>query len=166
MELLYLILILVISVVSAGTIWLGLPGSFLMLGFIFIWGWAGDFALISFTEIIVILAIMIILELMEFVLSGLAVRYTGAGKRSAFLAIIGGLLGTIILGSLFFLVGAITGLLVGSYLGAFWGERQAGKDKIQARKAAIGALVGTIAAKVIKSSVTIMIGVWMIKEVT
>ena len=105
------------------------------------------------------------LELLEYALSGLAAKYTGAEKRSAFLAIAGGLLGTIILGSLFFVVGALLGLFLGSYLGAYWGELQAGKAKTDARRAALGALMGSIAGKVIKSAMTVVIGVWMIQEV-
>ena len=165
MEILTLLLIITITAISAVIIWLNLPGSFLMLLFIFIWTWLGDYALISVTELLVILGIMIILEALEYALSGLAARYTGAEKRSAFLAIIGGLLGTIILGSLFFVVGALAGLFIGSYLGAYWGERQAGKSKQAARRAAMGALMGSFAAKVIKSAVTVVIGVWMIREV-
>ena len=89
-----------------------------MLAFIFIWAWFGDFILISLPEIFIILALMILLEILEFALSGLAAKYSGAEKRSAFLAVVGGLLGTIVLGSLFFIVGAILGLLIGSYLDA------------------------------------------------
>ena len=165
MEVLALLLIVTFTVISAVTIWLNLPGSFLMLLFIFIWTWLGDFALISVNEVLIILAIMLVLEVMEYALSGLAVKYTGAEKRSAFLAIIGGLLGTIILGSLFFVIGALAGLFIGSYLGAYWGELHAGKGKQAARRAAMGALMGSIAAKVLKSAMTVVIGIWMIKEV-
>ena len=165
MEIFAIILILTITTISAVTIWLNLPGSFLMLVFIFIWAWIGDFQLISSMEIWIILGIMLILEILEYALAGLAAKYTGAEKRSAFLAILGGLLGTIVLGSLFLIVGAIIGLFTGSYLGAFWGEKYAGKSTPEARKAAIGALMGSVAGKVIKSAMTITIGVWMIKEV-
>ena len=136
-----------------------------MLIFIFIWAWLGEFVLISFTELMVILGILILLEIMEFTLSGLAAKYTGAEKRSAFLAIVGGILGTIILGSLFFIVGALVGLLMGSYLGAYWGEQQAGKSSAEAKKAALGALIGSVAGKVLKSAATIVIGVWMVREI-
>jgi len=165
MEILALLLIIIATVISAGLIWFNLPGSFLMLLFISIWAWIGEFALISLTELGIILALLILLEVMEFALSGLAARYTGAEKRSAFLAIVGGLLGTIILGSLFFIAGALIGLFLGSYLGAYWGEKQAGKTAVEARKAALGALMGSVAGKLLKSSVTIVIGVWMIREI-
>ncbi len=165
MEVIALLLIITFTVISAVTIWLNLPGSFLMLGFIFVWAWVGDFGLISVAEILIILGIMLLLEIMEYALGGLAAKYSGAEKRSAILAIIGGLVGTIILGSLFFVVGAVIGLFLGSYLGAYWGELQAGKDQSSARRAAMGALMGSIAAKVIKSAMTVVIGVWMIKEV-
>lgn len=166
MELLGLILIICMIVFSTAMIWLSLPGSFIMVVFIFLWAWIGDFGLISLSEVIIVLGIMVILEILELGLSGLTVRYTGAEKHSAYLAIIGGMLGTIILGSLFLIVGAIIGLFIGSYLGAFLGEHQAGKDIAQARRAAFGALLGTIAAKVIKSSATVIIGIWMINETT
>ncbi|NQV16475.1 DUF456 domain-containing protein [bacterium] len=164
MEVLTLLLIILFTVISAVTIWLNLPGSFIMLAFVYVWAWLGDFALISVPQILIILAIMLLLEILEYVLSGIALKYTGAEKRSAFLAVLGGVLGTIILGSLFFVVGAVLGLFVGSYLGAYWGELQAGKSNAAARRAAIGALMGNIAAKVLKSSMTVVIGVWMIKE--
>jgi len=165
MEILTLLLIITITTISAVTIWLNLPGSFLMLIFIFIWAWIGDFMLISLPEIFILLGLMVLLEVLELVLSGLAAKYSGAEKRTAFLAVIGGILGTIVLGSLFFIVGAVLGLFIGSYLGAYWGEQQAGKSPAEARRAALGALLGSIAGKVIKSATMVIIGVWMIREI-
>ena len=165
MEILTLLLILTITTISAVTIWVNLPGSFLMLAFIFIWAWFGDFVLISVTEISIILALLILLEILEFALSGLAAKYSGAEKSSAIRAIIGGVMGTIVLGSVFFIVGAILGLFIGSYLGAYWGEQQAGKSKAEAHKAALGALLGSVAGKLLKSASTVIIGVWMIREI-
>ena len=135
-----------------------------MLIFIFIWGWIDGFVVISILEILAVLVILILLEILEFTLSGLVAKYSGGEKRSALLAIFGGLMGTIVLGSLFFIVGALVGLFLGSYLGAYLGEVQVGKSKVEARKAALGALFGTLAAKLIKSSMAIVIGVWMIRE--
>ncbi|MBT3253319.1 MAG: DUF456 domain-containing protein [Candidatus Marinimicrobia bacterium] len=165
MEILTLLLIITITAISAVTIWMNLPGSFLMLVFILIWAWFGDFVLISLTEIFIIFGLLVLLEILEFALSGLAAKYGGAEKRSAFLAVIGGVLGTIVLGSLFFIVGAILGLLIGSYLGAYWGEHQAGKAPDEARRAALAALMGSIAGKLLKSATTVIIGVWMIQEI-
>jgi len=165
MEILALLLIITITTISSITIWVNLPGSFIMLVFIFIWAWFGDFALISLSEIFIILGLLVFLEIVEFALSGLAAKYSGAEKRSAVFAIFGGLVGTIVLGSLFFIVGAILGLLIGSYLGAYLGEHQAGKTPEEARKAALGALLGSVAGKVLKSASTVIIGVWMIREI-
>jgi len=164
MDVITIMLIIFITVVSTVTIWLNLPGSFIMAGFTFLWAWISGFGVITLPEVLTILVLVVVLEILEFALSGLATRMTGATKRSAFLAILGGFLGTIILGSMFFVVGALVGLFLGSYLGAYWGEIQAGKSKVGARKAAMGALLGTLAAKVLKSSAVIVLGVWMIKE--
>lgn len=121
--------------------------------------------LISVPEIIILLGLMLLLEVLELFLSGLAAKYSGAEKRTAFLAVIGGVLGTFVLGSMFFIVGAVLGLFLGSYLGAYWGEHQAGKSPAEARRAALGALMGSIAGKVIKSATMVIIGVWMIREI-
>ena len=165
MEILTLFLIITITAISAVTIWMNLPGSFLMLIFIFVWAWFGDFVLISLPEIFIILGLLVLLEILEFALGGLAAQYSGAEKRSAFLALLGGVLGPIVLGSLFFIVGAILGLLIGSYLGAYLGELQAGKSPAEARRAALAALMGSIAGKLLKSATTVIIGVWMIEEI-
>lgn len=165
MEILLIFLIITVTTLSAVTIWLNLPGSFLMLIFIFIWAWITDFTLISMTEILIVFGLLLLLEGLEFALGGIVAKYSGAEKQSAFLAIIGGLVGTIVLGSLFFIAGAVLGLFVGSYLGAYWGEQRAGKSRKEARKAALGALLGSLAGKVIKSATTVVIGVWMIREV-
>jgi len=108
---------------------------------------------------------MLLMELLEYGLSGLAAKYTGAENRSAFLAIVGGFVGTIFLGTLFFVVGAILGLFLGSYFGAYLGEKHSGKSTEEARKAALGALLGSIAAKFLKTAMTIVIGIWMAGEV-
>ncbi|MCF7808659.1 MAG: DUF456 domain-containing protein [Candidatus Marinimicrobia bacterium] len=165
MDVLLIILIIIFTVLSSVIIWLNLPGTFVMLLFIFIWAWSTGFTVISATELSIIFVILLFLEFIEYGLSGLAAKYSGAEDRSAFLAIVGGLLGTIVLGSLFFVVGAILGLFLGSYLGAYWGENQAGKTSAEARKAALGALMGSITAKVLKTAVTVVIAVWMIGEV-
>lgn len=165
MEIISLLIILSFAVLSAVLIWINLPGSFLMLAFIFVWAWIGDFALISPLEIMVIFGMLVMLEVLEFALGGLAAKYTGANKRSALMAMIGGLGGTILLGSLFFVVGAVVGLLAGSFWGAYWGEVQAGKSPHEARRAALGALMGSLAGKLLKSAATVILGVWMILEV-
>lgn len=108
---------------------------------------------------------MLLMEVLEYGLSGLAAKYTGADNRSALMAVLGGFLGTIILGSLFFVVGAVLGLFIGSYLGAYLGEKRSGKTNEEARKAALGALLGSITAKVLKTAMTVVIGIWMIGEV-
>jgi len=165
MEILSLLIILSFTALSAVLIWINLPGSFLMLAFIFIWAWIDGFTLISQPELLAIFGLLVLLELLEFALGGLAAKYAGANKRSALLAMIGGVAGTIVLGSLFFVVGAVVGLLGGSFLGAYWGETQAGKSPGEARRAALGALLGSLAGKLLKSAATVILGVWMIREV-
>lgn len=164
MDVLTILLVILFTVISTVTIWLNLPGSFIMAAFIFVWAWMTGFALMSLNALLFILFIVVVLEILEFALGGFATRVGGGEKRSAFLAVVGGLLGTIVLGSVFFVIGALIGLFLGSFLGAYWGELQAGKTRAEAKRAAMATLLGNIAAKVLKTAAVIVIGVWMIRE--
>lgn len=109
--------------------------------------------------------ILLVLEILEFSLGGLVAKYTGAENRSIFLAILGGVFGTILLGSLFLVVGALLGLCFGSYLGVYFGEKQAGKSAREARKSALAVLLGNLAAKVLKTAMTLSNAIWMMMEI-
>jgi len=141
MDILIIIGIILLTLVIALVTWIGVPGTFIMSILVLICGWVTGFAAISGSHIFTIFAISIFLEVVEFLMGGLAARYYGAERRSAIFAILGGVIGTIIGVSILVPVGALIGLVAGSYLGAYMGEKLSGKTDALAARAALGAVL-------------------------
>ena len=161
MAILIIIGIMLFTVVVALITWIGVPGTFIMSVLVLVCGWITGFAAITPTHVIVIFAISILLEVVEFFMGGLAARYYGAGRRSALFAILGGLAGTIIGVGILLPIGALAGLFAGSYLGAYLGEKLSGKTDADAARAALGAVLGNVVSKTLKSAAVVIIGIWL-----
>lgn len=165
MDVLAAIVISLIMVASAIIIWLGFPGTFIMTILVFLWGWGSGFETFTLVHSIWVLVVTFILEGVEFLLGSITAQIYGASRRSAFLGIVGGIVGTILGAGVFAIFGALVGLLAGSYLGVYWGELINGMEKKDAARAALAALMGNVAAKLLKSTAAIVIGVWMIRVI-
>jgi len=166
MEIIATILIALVTLVSTVVVWLSLPGTFFMAGLVLLWGLFSGFATFTINHFITVLVAVLLLEGIEFLLGGFTAKISGASNRSAWLGIVGGLVGTFLGAALFVLIGALVGLLTGSYLGVYWGEKQRGRSHRAAAGAALATLLGNMAAKLLKSSAAVVIGVWMIRMVT
>ena len=151
-----------LTLVFALTTWIGIPGTFIMALIALIAGWATGFEEILARHILVLFAVAILLEVVEFFLGGLAARISGASRRSAIFAILGGLVGAIIGAGTIFLIGALFGLFMGSFLGAFISEKLDGKTNAEASRAAAGAVIGNVVSKSMKSTAVVIIGIWLI----
>ncbi|GEM_PF-263288 len=163
MEVLIIIGFIILTVLAVILTWIGIPGTFIMAVVAFIGGWMTDYATLTVGHILIMFAVSIILEVVEFFLGGLAVKYFGAGNRTAIFAIAGGIAGTIIGAGMLFLAGAFFGLLAGSYAGAYLSEILEGKTGAEAVRTAFGAVMGNVVSKVLKSTAVIIMGVWMIR---
>jgi len=161
MDVLIIIGIILVTIVLALVTWIGVPGTFIMSVFVLVCGWITGFAAITPTHVLVIFAITISLEVVEFFMAGVAARYYGASRRSAVFAILGGLAGTIIGVSILVPIGALVGLFAGSYLGAYLGEKLSGKTDADAARAALGTVLGNVASKTLKSTAVVIIGIWL-----
>jgi len=160
--LIWQILIWLIVIALAAITWLGLSGPLILLALAWIWGFLQHFQDITISRLLLLTLIAGGLELMDYALAFIFARLSGAEKRSAWAALVGGLLGTILGGQLFFLLGAFGGLLLGAYLGAYWSERSVGKPVKQARKNALSAVAGNLTARGLKSIATLLMGWWLI----
>ena len=152
------IFILLILVCST---WFGIPGTFLISIGALIRGWFTGFEIISIGVIVTLLLISTFLEILEFVLAGLTAKYSGGSKRTAVLGILGGLIGAVIGGGILFLIGAFVGLLAGSFFGAFLSESIGGTSFMKSTKISLSTIMGNIAAKLIKSTTVIVMGIWI-----
>lgn len=113
---------------------------------------------ISFTTILILVAIALIGELLEAGLQMLLSKRHGASIAGNWGGIFGSIVGAII-GIPFLLgLGAIIGAILGAWLGCYAVEKMKGKSEQQAKKAAFGALKG----KILGFSIKIALGAYII----
>lgn len=158
MELVGLLIMAVAALVGLALIPLGLPGLWVMVGGILVYGWLTDFRSLGVTSIVVILAIAFAGEIIE---SWLGFRYAkryGGSARSGWGALIGGLAGAVI-GVPIAVIGSVIGAFIGSFIGAALFELSYSRDAGTATRAGWGAVVGRAAAAAAKVALGIVIAV-------
>jgi hypothetical protein len=124
---------------------LGLPGTFIIFGDALIYGIITRFrGAISLKFLLVLLAIALFAELMEFLLGTFTTVKFGASKWGVVGTLAGGILGASWGSAAFPLVGTLAGAIIGAFLGAFILEYLHREDHGVAAKAGLGAFVGKI----------------------
>lgn len=140
-----LILFCLVLVLGIVTILLGFPGTFLILGDALIYGLITRFrGGITVKFLLLLLAIALFAELVEFLLGAFTTTKFGASKWGVVGALVGGLLGATWGSAAIPVVGTLAGALVGAFLGAFLMELLHRDDHTLAARAGFGAFVGKI----------------------
>ena len=163
------VVVLIILVVSmpAGLIAvvLGLPGTWLILITSFLYSWLNNFSVITYQMLLVLLALAVAAEVLEF-WSGLwGARRYGGSRKAMLGTLIGGLTGAIILTPMLFGFGALAGAFLGAFVGGFVVTYLEQRKMSQAMRVGWGGLLGRVFAMVFKGgAVVTMIGldVWAI----
>jgi uncharacterized protein YqgC (DUF456 family) len=164
MDLFWMVLLLVLNALGVLLVALTLPGTWFILLASGIYLWAlGDRAGFGWEVLVLLLALAVIGEALEFVAGALGVRSVGGSRRASMGAIIGGIVGAIA-GTLLIpilVLGSILGAAGGSFLGAILGEisRGSGLDvQIAVGKGAFwGRLFGTLAKLLIAGAMWIVV---------
>lgn len=130
-----------------------LPGPLLLFGGLVAAAWAEGFVEVGIFPIVILAIMMCTALILDFVASGLGVKYFGASKRAAWGAIAGGLLG---------LFWGLPGILLGPFIGAFILELSV-RDQLQpAGRAGFGAWIGFLVGTAAKVAIGFaMIGVFI-----
>ena len=158
MELIGILIMAAAALVGLALIPLGLPGLWVMVGGILVYGWLSDFRSMSVTTIVVILAIAFAGEVIESWLGfRYAKRYGGSG-RSGWGALIGGLVGAVV-GVPIAVIGSVIGAFIGAFIGAALFELTYSRDAGVATRAGWGAVVGRAAAAAVKVALGVVIAV-------
>ncbi|MDP8233361.1 MAG: DUF456 domain-containing protein [Candidatus Saelkia tenebricola] len=157
METLITVIFLILTFLSFIFIFFGGFGNFLIFLFSFLYAVLTGFNIIS-TKVLIALALVYLTgEIFEYVFIILGARISGAGKKAAFGAIIGGIIGAAL--SLSFFGAAVFPLTVlGIFLGAFLVELKEKRDFLKALRAGIGSFLGRFGAVFFK----MVIGLLMI----
>ena len=142
------LLILGFSIISN---FLSLPGNFIVVVDAIWYGIVTGFHKYSFTFLLTLLLIAIVVELLEYFIIAFGARRYGATKLGAVTGIVGGLGGSI---SGFFvspLLGAIIGGFIGVVVGTLFIEVVRGKTLREALNATLGATLGRIGGLTVKA---------------
>ncbi|HYU30326.1 MAG TPA: DUF456 domain-containing protein [Gemmatimonadales bacterium] len=158
MDALAIVILATTVLIGLSLIPLGLPGLWVMVGGILVYGWLTSFRSVSVALIAIVLALAFLGEIIE---SWIGFRYTkryGGSSRSGWGALIGGLVGAVI-GVPVAVVGSVIGAFVGAFIGAALFEYTYSRHAGVATRAGWGAVVGRAAAAAAKIAIGIVIAV-------
>ena len=139
----------------------GLPGTWVQVAALGIYGWTTGFATIGWPTVILAIALAAAGEVIEFTLGGKYARKYGGSRRAGWGAILGGLVGAFV-GLPVPIVGSVIGAFVGAFAGAAAMELTLTKDwrnpdMGSAVRVGWGAFVGRLVATAAKSAVAVAI---------
>lgn len=163
----YIVFSLFLFIAIAGLIShiFGLPGNFIILGASILFGWYGGFKEITLTTLIVLLALTLLGELIEFIVGILGAKKYKSSNKAIVGSIVFGIIGGI-LGIPFFLgIGAVIGAFIGAFVGAFFVEFVLEKNVDRAMKSGWGAFLGRLAGTFFKGAIGVTMVVIVIVNV-
>ncbi len=134
----------------------GLPGTWVQIAALTAYAWMTDFRTVGWVPIVVVVALAIAAEVIEFSLGGKYARKYGGSKRAAWGAILGGIVGAV-MGVPIPIVGSVIGAFVGSFVGAAAFEYTAQKNLQPSLRAGWGALIGRLAATAVKTGIGVAV---------
>jgi uncharacterized protein YqgC (DUF456 family) len=159
MEMILEIVFIATVVASLISNFFGVPGNILIVVSSFIYGIVTDFAAYTFTFVITLFLIVLLVEFLEYLLIVLTAKKYGASKWGITGSIVGGIGGAISGAFVTPVLGAIIGSIVGVFLGATLLEFFKSYNLRVAVFSGIGAFLGKIGGLSIKmcGAVTIII---------
>ena len=164
---LMIVLVMVINTLCVAAVLITLPGTWVMLAVTVLlawWQWDDPGGpLINGWTIVLLVALALLGELLEFVAGMWGASKAGGAKRSVVLALVGGLVGAIagtFLLAFIPLFGTLIGAALGAGLGSFLGELWKGRSVAQATEVGKGAAIGRFWGTVFKVVVAVLM--WLV----
>jgi uncharacterized protein YqgC (DUF456 family) len=156
-------LFLLILAFAVGLVFLpfGLPGLWLMVAATGAYFWLGPQGAIGPYTLGGVIAIAVIAELAEFIVTARATKRAGGSSRGAWWALGGSLVGALA-GVPVPIAGSLIGAFLGAFLGAWLAELSLGRAVEHATRAAKGAVMGRITAVALKIAAAVAIAAWVI----
>ena len=151
MELLIGIIFWIVLISGVVVTLFGFPGTFIIASATLLYFLFTDYSEISWVLIFLLFAIAVLLEFLEFSLSGYMANRFGGSKLSIAGAILGGLIGAILGTAILPVIGTLMGAFIGAFGGAFIGEYFISRDFERAIIAGIGAFLGAVGGKTLKT---------------
>jgi uncharacterized protein YqgC (DUF456 family) len=154
----------VCSLVGLALIPLGLPGLWVMVLGVCVYGFLTDFRSVSAWTIGIVLGLALVGEVIESWLGFSYAKKYGGSSRSGWGALLGGIVGAI-LGVPVPVIGSIIGAFLGSFIGAVVFEFSYSRQPSTAVRAGWGSVIGRAAAAAMKMAIgliVVVIGIFAI----
>jgi uncharacterized protein YqgC (DUF456 family) len=142
-------------------LFLGLPGTWTILGIAVLWAFLTNAPNFSWTFFLLLACLAAVGEAMEFIATYFGVKKFGGSGRGSVGGMIGALVGGIMCAPLFFGFGALLGALGGGFVGCWLVEKCSGANSSDAVNAAFGATLGRFGGFVVKLGIGIGM-IWLI----
>ncbi len=113
-----------VLIIASLFVYLGLGGSFIVLGLAVNHAVATGFDPLTGPWLLILLGLALLGELLEFVIGTFFVAQKGASKAGVIAAFVGGLVGALVGNSVVPVIGAVIGSFGGAFAGAVFGEYQ------------------------------------------
>jgi uncharacterized protein YqgC (DUF456 family) len=139
----------------------GLPGTWLMVAAAVGFNVLPGGERIGTASLMVVGAMALAGELLEFSLGGRYTRKYGGSRRAAWGGIIGGIVGAVV-GVPVPVVGSMVGAFAGAFVGALIAEYSREADARAATRVATGALLGRVVAAAMKVAIGVAMAVWLL----
>lgn len=137
-------------------VYLGLGGSFIVLGLAVIYAAVTGFHPLTWQWLIVLLGLALLGELLEFVIGTFYVARKGATRSGVAAAFVGGLLGAFLGNAVLPVLGAVLGSFLGAFAGAVLGEYRRNQKMEPSLRVGGYAFLGRIMAMVIKHLIALV----------
>jgi uncharacterized protein YqgC (DUF456 family) len=135
----------------------GLPANWLIIAILWVWDWLTPGMAISVNMYLIFLGAAFLGECVEFALQAAGARKYGASRSGNWGAVAGAIVGAIF-GAPFFLgLGALVGAVLGAYLGCLGIELLNERPMAEAKRAALGALLGKVLGLAVKIGIGVVL---------
>jgi len=158
MTILAIVLLIGLGLVGLAMIPLGLPGLWVMVGGILVYGWLTEFRSVGVITIAIVLGIALLGEIIDNWLGFRFAKRYGGSSRSGWGALIGGLVGAVV-GVPIAIIGSVIGAFNRDVIGAALFEFSYSRHAGIATRAGWGAVVGRAAAAAAKIALGVVIAV-------
>ena len=152
MDSIIIILLLSFLIISCIILsWLNLPGNFIFLSSLYLMGCFEIIAPLTNQFFLIKILIFIGLEIVEFLLSALVIKFYGGTASSSYLSILGAIIGSIVGTFILPIIGSVIGLILGAYIITYYNEKNNGKSVQEATNIANSSILSFVLTKSLKS---------------
>lgn len=154
------VLCTILMILSLILIFLGLPGTWVIIGFVGLWAFFAGAGVFTWQFFALLVGAAVFGEIAEFLAGYFGGKRYGGTNQGSLGGIVGAIAGAILGAPILFGLGALPGALLGCFIGCFLVEKGRGMDSSAAARAAWGATLGRFGGFVVKLSIGVGI-IWI-----